>query len=75
VDQFNKAVIEMITEDMQPLAIVENRGFRKLINLLDSRYKLPSHKLIGTMLIPNLYDSTPKMIETILFHTKYVSLT
>ncbi|XP_060855416.1 E3 SUMO-protein ligase ZBED1-like [Metopolophium dirhodum] len=75
VDQFNKAVIEMIAEDMQPLSIVENRGFRKLINLLDSRYKLPSCKLIGTTLIPNLYESTRKIIETILSHTKYVSLT
>ncbi|XP_022180699.1 zinc finger BED domain-containing protein 1-like [Myzus persicae] len=53
VDQFNKAVVEMIAEDMQPLSIVENSGFRKLINLFDSRYKLPSHKLIGTTLIPN----------------------
>ncbi|CAI6373453.1 unnamed protein product [Macrosiphum euphorbiae] len=75
VDQFNKAVVEMIAEDMQPLSIVENSGFRKLVNLLDSRYKLPSQKLIGTTLIPNLYDSTRKMIETILSHTKYVSLT
>lgn len=65
----------MIAEDMQPLSIVENSGFRKLINLFDSRYKLPSHKLIGTTLIPNLYESTRKMIESILSHTKYVSLT
>jgi hypothetical protein len=75
VDQFNKAVVEMIAEDIQPLSIVENREFRKLINLLNSRYMLPSRKLIGTTLIPNLYESTRKMIETILSHTKYVSIT
>lgn len=46
-----------------------------MVNLLDSRYKLPRHKLIGTTFIPNLYESTRKMIETILSHTKYVLLT
>lgn len=75
VDQFYKAVVQMIAEDMQPLSIVENSGFQKLINLLDSRYKLPSRKLIGTTLIPNLYESTRHKIETILSQAKYVSLT
>jgi len=75
VYQFYKAVVQMIAEDMQPLSIVENSGFQKLINLLDSRYKLPSRKLIGTTLIPNLYESTRHKIETILSQAKYVSLT
>jgi len=56
----------MNAEDMQSLLIVENSGFQKLVNLLDPHYKLPSHKLIGTTLIPNLYESTRKIIETIM---------
>ncbi|KAF0709975.1 zinc finger BED domain-containing protein 1-like isoform X1 [Aphis craccivora] len=57
VDQFYKAVVQMIAEDMQPLSI------------------FPSRKLIGTTLIPNLYESTRHKIETILSQVKYVSLT
>lgn len=75
MEQFNKAVVEMIAEDMQPLSIVENKGFRKLINLLDSRYTLPSRKMIGIKLIPNLYESTRTIILSMLSSSKHVALT
>lgn len=53
----------MIAEDIQSLSIVENKGFKKLINLLDSRYTLPSRRTIGRTILPDLYESTRVMVQ------------
>jgi len=37
VAEFYKAIVMMIAEDLQPVSIVENTGFRHLVKLLDSR--------------------------------------
>lgn len=34
---FYEAIVRMIAEDLQPLSIVENEGFKNMIKLLDSR--------------------------------------
>jgi len=37
INAFHDAIVRMIAEDLQPLSIVENSGFRHMIKLLDSR--------------------------------------
>lgn len=37
INEFHEAIVRMIAEDLQPLSIVENSGFRRMIKLLDSR--------------------------------------
>lgn len=37
IKAFYEAIVRMIAEDLQPLSIVENEGFKNMINLLDSR--------------------------------------
>nr|XP_046234506.1 zinc finger BED domain-containing protein 4-like isoform X1 [Scatophagus argus] len=41
----DEAVINMIIKDCQPLTLVENEGFRALMQLVASSYVLPSRKL------------------------------
>ena len=38
------ALLQMLTTDMQPCSIVNDKGFNKFVNLLDSRYRLPSRR-------------------------------
>ena len=40
--KLNKALLEMITTDMQPASIIEDEGFKKLAHNLDPGYELPS---------------------------------
>lgn len=65
----------MIAEDMQPFSIVENRGFQKLVRLLDSRYTLPSRRTIERTLIPNVYETTRAKVFGLISNAKHVAIT
>jgi len=41
----DEAVLNFIVKDRQPLAVVENEGFRELVQLLESSYVLPTRKV------------------------------
>lgn len=55
-----QSTFDMITEDMQPLSIVENNEFQNVIQLLDSRYLelLSSHRTLKKSFLLNLYTLT-----------------
>lgn len=40
--RFNNALIYLMCKNNQPFTVVENEGFRRLIKVLASHYKLPS---------------------------------
>jgi len=45
----------MIAQDLQPLSVVEDSGFREFIKALDPRYTLPSRSQIRNKLLPGEY--------------------
>ena len=51
------ALVDMIVTHMQPLSIVENKGFLKL-NVTEPGYQLPSRCTIMQKLIPDKYPTT-----------------
>jgi len=56
-------VMEFIGLDQQPLSVVEDNGFRRLITTLDPRYILPGRKYFTDVCLPQLYIliySTPE---------------
>lgn len=42
----------MIVRDLQPVSIVENQGFRELLQLLEPRYTPEGQHYIKTQLLP-----------------------
>ncbi|CAG9840971.1 unnamed protein product [Diabrotica balteata] len=44
----DEALIMMICQDFQPFSIVKDKGFRKFVELLDSRYSLPNPDTLKT---------------------------
>ncbi|XP_038132701.1 uncharacterized protein LOC119777768 isoform X2 [Cyprinodon tularosa] len=46
----DEAVLNFIVKDCQPLAVVENEGFRELLQLLEPSYVLPTRKTIKQLL-------------------------
>jgi len=67
--------VEMIAKDMQPFSIVKNRVFQKLVQLLDSRYTLPSRITIERTLIPNIYETTRAKVFELVSIARHVAIT
>lgn len=66
----------MITEDVQPLSLVENGRFQNVIRLLDSRYlkHLLSRRTLTRSILPDLYSSTKNKFLDILYKSNYHSI-
>lgn len=65
----------MIAQDMQPISVVENEGFRRLLHVMDPRYQLPSRSTITRALLPQKYEVVKSIVKTELNQTQYVALT
>ncbi|KAK0154005.1 Zinc finger BED domain-containing protein 4 [Merluccius polli] len=48
-------LLNFIVLDDQPLSVVENEGFRSLVEHLQPRYNLPSRKYLSETALPELY--------------------
>lgn len=73
--EITRKITEMICLDNQPLSVVEDVGFKNLINFLDPRYDMPSRKYFSTIELPKLYDLTKKKVVERLKTAEYVSIT
>jgi len=48
--------------DYQPYSVVENRGFRELMAVVEPRYQLPSRTTFSRHLLPELYNKTKQAL-------------
>lgn len=53
----DSCVLALITEDLQPLSVVENKAFRKLMKRMDPGYGIVSRKHLTSHLLPDMYNS------------------
>lgn len=60
----DNALIEMIATDLQPISIVEDKGFLKYTSLLDPRYEPPSRRTLTRRLLPQIYGVLIKECHT-----------
>ncbi|XP_068118237.1 zinc finger BED domain-containing protein 4-like [Hyperolius riggenbachi] len=70
-----RLVAEMICKANQPLSIVEDRGFRKLLNHLEPRYVIPSRKHLAEKVIPQMYEEVKTKVEDLLGKNNFIGLT
>ena len=75
IKKLDLLVAKMVAEDLQPLSIVENKGFIKLLNELEPRYTMPSRRHLIRTILPGIYESSKEAIQKNLHLTSYVSLT
>lgn len=73
--EIDEQVALMVATDLQPYSFVEDTGFRKLMNIMDPRYVVPSRKTIKNLLNGEIFDKTFNKLMEILSEVKYVSLT
>ncbi|KAH7697355.1 zinc finger BED domain-containing protein 4-like protein, partial [Aphelenchoides avenae] len=55
--QVNRAILEMMAADIQPLSLAENTGFQRLLHILQPQYKLPSRFYFTKNELPARYDA------------------
>lgn len=58
-------IAEMVCVDLQPLTIVEDVGFRRLVSHLEERYEMVSRKTLSTVVIPKIVKSVSEKISEI----------
>jgi hypothetical protein len=65
----------MIAQDLQPLSIVEDEGFRHFVAVLDPCFKMPARKTVRELHIPKLFHEVKALVIKDLEQSKAVALT
>ena len=73
--KITQALTQFIALDDQPLSVVDNVGFRRLLNILDPRYEVPGRRYITETMLPNLHDFVKEHIHRLLCDMSAISLT
>ena len=62
--ELDNLVLDLVTQDMQPLSVVDNKVFRALVHSLDPKYEIGSRKHMTSHLLPAKYhDEKVKLID------------
>ncbi|CAG9840967.1 unnamed protein product [Diabrotica balteata] len=64
----------MIVNDLQPFSIVEDRGFRKLLNELEPSYVVPHRSTFSKLLMPAKYERKFLEVKALLKTAEYITL-
>ncbi|KAK1889339.1 Zinc finger BED domain containing protein 1 [Dissostichus eleginoides] len=64
----------MVVKDSQPFSIVDDCGFKELVALLDSRYTLPSRRVLKEMVVKR-YEEEKTKAKAVMERVEAVSLT
>lgn len=73
--QLDDLLVKMIVKDLQPLSVVEDRGFRQFAQGLNPHYELPSRRELARTHLPTLYEEEKRRVQEELGKVKYVALT
>ncbi|KAK0134083.1 putative AC transposase [Merluccius polli] len=66
--------LNMIVEDLQPFSIVDDKGFKNFVALLDPTYPLPSRQALKNMVVQK-YEEEKTKAKAVMQSVEAVSLT
>ena len=70
----HKRIGEMLAVDCQPLSMVEDVGFKRVLQILELHYKCPSRKYFTDTIIPKNYTGMKGEVSKLLGGAKHISL-
>ncbi|XP_052856536.1 E3 SUMO-protein ligase ZBED1-like [Drosophila gunungcola] len=73
--QLDSALFYYITSDLRSFTVVENKGFRNFVNLLDPRYELPSRTTLRNVSMANAYEEKKARLYAFLQDVKHCAIT
>lgn len=71
----HKRIGEMLAVDCQPLSMVEDVGFKRVLQILEPRYKCPSRKFFTDTIIPKIYTGMKEEVSKLIDEAKHISFT
>ena len=74
-EKITHLIAEMICTDMQPVSVVEDIGFRKLIQYLEPRYPMVTRKYLANNVLPELYEKQCTAIRSELRKVEHICFT
>lgn len=69
------SVVSFISLDLRPYCVVENTGFRNMVNTLEPRYVIPTRRYITDIAIPRKYEEVKQHVRSSLCSASRVALT
>lgn len=73
--EITELIMGMITKDIQPFSLVEDRGFRALTTYLEPRYVIPSRKTFRDQILPGKYAQVRQKLLNLLSRFTFFSIT
>ena len=73
--EITRAIGYFIGKDLRPFSVVENEGFRLLMNTLEPRYRIPSRQHFSQVVVPKLYQEVRADVVEIVRRADTVSIT
>ena len=69
------AIGNFIAQDMQPLSVVENKGFLDLMKVAEPRFKVPSRGYFTKTVIPSLFSRVKQSVKEMLQTSRFLCIT
>lgn len=73
--RITRSVAGFIAKDLRPYSVVENQGFRTMLQVLEPRYTLPLRRYFSETAVPALYSECKDHILESLSNTDRVAIT
>ena len=75
VQEITRAIGYFIGKALRPFSVVENKGFRLLMNMLEPRYCILSWQHFSQVIVPKLYQEVRAHVVEVLWRADTVSFT
>ena len=62
--KIHRRIGEMVALDWQPLSIIDDRGFRSVLQALEPRYNLPSRRYITENILPHIHSGIMTQVQS-----------
>lgn len=73
--RLHRGIAEMVALDDQPFSVVDNKGFRRVMQLAEPRYSLPSDTYLRQTAVPDLFKSLREKVTDVIRDVTFVSFT
>ncbi|XP_065891625.1 zinc finger BED domain-containing protein 4-like [Dysidea avara] len=75
VERIHVKIAEMTALDYQPLSVVSDVGFTRLLHTIKPRYKMPSRKYFTNNVLPKIKENIDTKLFELLKDVEFLSLT
>lgn len=73
--KITETITEFIALDDQPFSVVDDMGFRRLLEVLEPRYEPPSRRHITDVMLPRVFDTVKAHVQSSVADVESLSFT